>query len=140
MSILPNPRHERFAQALAEGKPACAAYEEAGYRRNDGNAVRMKGNENIKIRVGELQEQGAERAVVTLEGLIADASDIQIKALAKGHYSAAVSALTVKAKLSGHWVDRTDNKTSNIIYAVADEPLTEDEWSAKHAGGYTATR
>jgi hypothetical protein len=60
---------------------------------------------------------------------------IQIKALAKGHYSAAVSALTVKAKLSGHWIDRTDNKTTNVVYAVADEPLTEDEWSAKHAGG-----
>jgi phage terminase small subunit len=84
MPILPNPRHERFAQALAEGKPACAAYEEAGYRPNDGNAVRMKGNENIKMRVTELQGEGAERAVVTLEGLIADASDIQIKALAKG--------------------------------------------------------
>jgi hypothetical protein len=61
--------------------------------------------------------------------------NIQTKALAKGHYSATVSALTVKAKLSGHWIDRTDNKTSNVVYAVADEPLTEDEWIAKHAGG-----
>jgi hypothetical protein len=76
----------------------------------------------------------AERAIVTLQDLIADASDIQIKALAKGQYSAAVSALTVKAKLSGHWVDRTDNKTSSVIYAVTDEPLTENEWIAKHAG------
>ena len=66
MPILPNPRHERFAQALAKGKPACAAYEEAGYRRNDGNAVRLKGNEKIKTRVSELQGQGAERAIVTL--------------------------------------------------------------------------
>jgi hypothetical protein len=31
MPILSNPRHEKFAQALAEGKPASAAYEEAGY-------------------------------------------------------------------------------------------------------------
>ena len=76
--------------------------------------------------------QGAERAVVTLESLIAEAADIQTKALAKGHYSAAVSALTVKAKLSGHWVDRTDNKTNNVIYTISDEPLTEEEWAAKY--------
>jgi hypothetical protein len=114
MAILPNPRHEKFAQALAEGKPATAAYEEAGYSPNDGNAVRLKGNEKIKSRVAELQGQGAERAVVTLQSLIAEAGDIQTKALAKGHYSAAISALTVKAKLSGHWVDRSENQTSNV--------------------------
>jgi hypothetical protein len=32
----------------------------------------------------------------------------------------AISALTVKAKLSGHWVDRAENKTSNVIYAISD--------------------
>jgi hypothetical protein len=61
----------KFAQALAEGKPASAAYEEAGYSRNDGNAVRLKGNEKVQSRVSELQERGAERAVVTLQSLIA---------------------------------------------------------------------
>jgi hypothetical protein len=55
-----------------------------------------------------------------------------LRSLAKGHYSAAVWALTVKAKLSGHWIDRTDNKTSNVIYAISDEPLTEEEWAAKY--------
>jgi hypothetical protein len=66
------------------------------------------------------------------ESLIAEAGDIQARALAKEHYSAAVSALTVKAKLSGHWVDRGENKTSNVIYAISDEPLTEEEWAAKY--------
>jgi hypothetical protein len=51
---------------------------------------------------------------------------------ANGHYSAALSALTVKAKLSGHWADRGENKTSNVIYAISDEPLTEEEWAAKY--------
>ena len=130
--ILPNPRHERFAQALAEGKPASAAYEQAGYSPNDGNAVRLKGNERIQSRVSELQEQGAERAVVTLQSLIAEADEIRLKALAKGHYSAAVSALTVKAKLSGHWVDRSENQTSNVIKTISSEPLTTEEWAAKY--------
>jgi hypothetical protein len=132
MPLLCNPRHEKFAQALAEGKSATEAYEVAGYTPNDGNAARMKGNDRVRERVAELQEQGAERSVVTLEALIAEAGDIQTKALAKGHYSAAVSALTVKAKLSGHWVDRGENKTSNVIYAISDRELTEEEWDEKY--------
>ena len=132
MPVLPNPRHEKFAQALAEGKSATEAYEIAGYTPNDGNAARMKGNDRIMDRVAELQEQGAERSLVTLESLIAEAGDIQAKALAKGHYSAAVSALTVKAKLSGHWVDRGENKTSNVVYEISDRELTEEEWMAKY--------
>src|SRR6516164_4924171 len=132
MPILSNPRHEKFAQALAEGRPASAAYEEAGYSPNDGNAVRLKGNEKIKSRVAELQGQGAERAVVTLQSLIAEADEIQTKALAKGHYSAAISALTVKAKLSGHWVDRGENQTTNVIKTISPVPLTVEEWAAKY--------
>ena len=131
MPIISNPRHERFAQGLAEGKSASAAYEDAGFRPNNGNAVRLKGNESIRARVAELQEQGAERAAVTLEGLISQASDIQAKAIAKGHYSAAISALTVKAKLSGHWLDRAENKTNNVVYHISDRPMTQEEWAEK---------
>jgi len=35
----------------------------------------------------------------------------------------------LKAKLSGRWIDRTDNKT----IAISDEPLNEDEWIANFA-------
>ena len=48
----------------------------------------------IKARVAELQGYGAQRAAVTLQGLLDEASDIQVKALAKRHYAAAVAALT----------------------------------------------
>ena len=47
MGPLTNQRHERFAQAWAEGKTATEAYVLAGYKANDGNASRMKGNERI---------------------------------------------------------------------------------------------
>jgi phage terminase small subunit len=43
MGTLANQRHERFAQALAQGKSATEAYALAGYKANDGNASRMKG-------------------------------------------------------------------------------------------------
>ena len=42
MRPLANQRHERFAQTLAGGKTATAAYVLAGYKANDGNASRMK--------------------------------------------------------------------------------------------------
>jgi len=38
-----NLRHERFAQALAQGKTANEAYALAGYKANDGSASRLKG-------------------------------------------------------------------------------------------------
>jgi phage terminase small subunit len=62
MPVLPNPRHEAFAQALAKGKTADEAYAQAGYSPNRGNATRLKANENIRKRVSELQGRVAEQA------------------------------------------------------------------------------
>ena len=124
-------RHERFAQALAEGQSATEAYEVAGYTPNDGNAARMKGNDRVKERIAELQGQGAKRAVVTLESLIAEACDIQAKALGEGKFSAAVSALTVKAKLAGFLTDHPQNKP-NVVYHISSLSMTKEEWIAKY--------
>jgi hypothetical protein len=132
VAALPNQRHEKFAQSLAEGKSASEAYEAAGYTPNDGNATRLKGNERIRARVAELQECGAAEVAVTLQGLIEEATDIQTKAIADGKYSAAVAALTVKAKLAGLWVDKAENKANNVVYHIADKPMTMDEWAAKY--------
>jgi hypothetical protein len=131
MAALVNQRHEKFAQGLAEGKSATEAYKNAGYTPNDGNATRLKGNERIRARVAELQECGAARASLTLQGLIEEASHIQTKAMAEGKYAAAVAALTVKAKLAGLWVDKAENKANNVVYHIADKPMTMDEWQQK---------
>jgi hypothetical protein len=50
MPVLKNPRHERFAQLLASGKTGTDAYEEAGYRRNDGNGPALAGTEELNGR------------------------------------------------------------------------------------------
>jgi phage terminase small subunit len=70
MGPLANQRHERFAQALAQGKTATEAYVLAGYKANDGNASRMKGNERISARVQEIVGRAAERAEVSLERIL----------------------------------------------------------------------
>ena len=59
MPVLANPRHERFAQALHDGKTADEAYIIAGFQKNRHNASRLKTNETIRKRVDELLEEKA---------------------------------------------------------------------------------
>jgi phage terminase small subunit len=70
MGELTNPRYERFAQELAAGNTADAAYEAAGHRKHRGNAARLSAKESIKNRVREIQAVGAEYAAVTVQSLI----------------------------------------------------------------------
>lgn len=74
----------------------------------------MSAKVHICQRVDELRDQGAEEAAVTLKSLIQDGSNLQKRADARGQYSAAVAALTVKGKLSGFRVDRAENR--NGVY------------------------
>jgi hypothetical protein len=57
MPALKNPRHEAFAQALARGLSASAAYVEAGYKANRHNAAALAREQHIRTRVTELQEE-----------------------------------------------------------------------------------
>jgi len=139
MPTLQNPRHERFAQELATGKSADAAYVVAGYRPNRSNAARLSANQNIEKRVAEIQSLGAERAAVTVESLIAEAEAARTKAMAeKGGAAAAVAALTAKAKLAGLWrekVAQTDPSGEHAPrYIISDRPMTEAEWIRERCG------
>jgi phage terminase small subunit len=130
---LRNPRHERFAQELAAGKTADAAYVMAGYRENRSNAARLNANREIQRRVAEIQSMGAERAAVTVETLIAEAEEARSKAMGdKGGAAAAVAAITVKAKLAGLWRDKvavTDPSGERAPrYLISDHPMTVEEW------------
>jgi phage terminase small subunit len=62
MPVLHNPRHERFAQELAKGKTADAAYEEVGFKKNRHNASRLAREEHIRTRVAELLAERDEMA------------------------------------------------------------------------------
>ena len=95
---LRNPRHERFAQELAAGQAADAAYVMAGYKENRSNAARLGADRDIQARVAEIQSVGAERAAITVETLIAEAEAARSKAKAeKGGAAAAIAAITAKA-------------------------------------------
>jgi phage terminase small subunit len=131
MLALPNPRHEKFAQGLAEGKTAINAYEMAGYKPDRGAASRLSANVSIQARVAELQGKAAESAIVTLEGLIQEAAELQVAGLKLNQISAAVAALTAKAKLAGFWVDKQESTNTNYVVSAEPEP-TQEEWDEKY--------
>jgi hypothetical protein len=103
---------------------ATAAYVDAGYKANAGNACALKSQQHISKRIAELQEEqlavhqqsvaaAVVNAQVTIEGLIGEAEAARIKAMAeRGGSSAAVSAITTKAKLAGLWREKVDHHTT----------------------------
>lgn len=110
MPALSNPKHERFAQLLVKGKSASEAYVEAGYSANDGNAIRLKGNEKVQSRVAEIQE----RAAIRVEVSVASITERLLRLADKGEELAEASGLSVAraaamdvAKLNGLIVDKS---------------------------------
>ncbi|MBV7394115.1 terminase small subunit [Mameliella sediminis] len=76
MPILPNTRHEAFAQARVAGMTIDAAYVEAGYKANRSNAARMNANEHIRQRIRELQDAAAEQAEMTAAQVLEEIGQI----------------------------------------------------------------
>lgn len=124
MPILDNPRHEAFAQALAEGKTADEAYVLAGYKANRGNATVLKAKQSVKARVRELLAKGERRAEVTVAQVLTELSRLAMSDLRKGfdadgrllpptewsdEFSAAVASIEVVTKsLPGEADDEMD--------------------------------
>lgn len=126
MPALQNPKHERFAQELAKGKPACEAYVIAGYKESRPAASRLSTNVNIVARVAEIVDRGAIRTEITLASLMQEAGEIQAAAMEAKQLSAATAALTIKAKLAGLWIDKAENTNRNVDPArVSDAELAE---------------
>lgn len=59
MPVLKNPRHEKFALLLAEGKSQLEAYTLAGFKPHRGNASKLASENIIVERVAELQQRVA---------------------------------------------------------------------------------
>lgn len=74
MPVLSNSRHERFAQEVAKGSSARAAYEAAGYEATGQaigiNAGRLLKNASVRARVDEIVAAGAKRAEVSVERIL----------------------------------------------------------------------
>ena len=72
MPVLRNPKHEKFAQLVASGMTAQAAFTQAGYQAPQ-NAPRLRNSELVAKRIEELQtrnERKAEMAAMTRDDLV----------------------------------------------------------------------
>lgn len=109
---LKNHRYELFAQAIAKGETADAAYVSAGYRPNRGNAATLKANQSIQERVDELLSRAAIRTELTVAGLTERLLGIADKAekdtLGAPGLSVARASIMDAAKLNGLVVDTVE--------------------------------
>jgi hypothetical protein len=133
MPVLPNPRHEAFAQAIFVG--LCSpniyptrgyAYNAAGYRAKDagkagGSAEVAACNllKKIKIfdRVRELQAQAAERAQESADKCVQELNQLRRDAHSDKAYGAAVAAVMGKAKILNLIVDQPPNTSVDFSSA-----------------------
>lgn len=130
MPALPNAKHERFAQALAKGETATAAYVLAGYAPNDGNAARLKGNERIEARVAEILGRAAVRTEITVaaitERLLAIATKAE-KSSDAPMLQAARASLMDAAKLNGLVIEKGENvNTGALTVTYVNKPAGEE--------------
>lgn len=108
MPVLPNAKHERFAQEIAKGKSATEAYVAAGYAENRSHASRLVSKGNVADRVAELQTKGAERAELTVESLIDELEEARALALELKQPAAMVAASMGKGKVAGLIIDKAE--------------------------------
>lgn len=54
MPVLPEIRHERFAQLLASGKKQIRAYQDAGFSPNSRSAAKLAAKDHIQARIREI--------------------------------------------------------------------------------------
>ena len=123
MYALPNARHERFAQGLAEGKTQAQAYIDAGFSPKNARAnasTLLQKDPRILQRRDEMLRTRAEcnLAVVseiaveshcTLEAHLAKLAQLRDEAQAKGDYGSAISAEYKRGQALGFYIERKEH-------------------------------
>lgn len=126
MPVLPNARHERFAQELAKGSSATDAYTAAGYKGDRTAASRLSSNVNIEERVREILARGAERAAITEE--------MVLRELAKIGFSDIRKAIKWQAHVTDMEVDDETGETrmsvTNQVQIIDSDQIDDDTAAA----------
>lgn len=134
MPVLSNARWERFAQELAKGKTADAAYVEAGFKKNRHNASTLKQRETISNRVAELLagreemdrksiEMAAEALGIDKQWVMAELVDNVALAKQKHDIAPANKALELIGKELGMFIDRKEVGGPGEFARMSDDEL-----------------
>jgi hypothetical protein len=123
MPLLDNPKWELAAQEVAKGKTQLKAIEAAGYAPHDSNAARLIGNDRVKSRIRELQEQAAMSVNITLQGQIEKLESLLEQAMLLKQISAGVAAIDKQNELMGFKIQRVESKRVDEFENMSDEEL-----------------
>jgi phage terminase small subunit len=131
MPALNNPKHEMFAQYLAQGKTQDEAYELCGYKPSRSNASHLSDKQSIRDRVHQLTTKivtatataTAKKAAFTLESLIQRHDAVYERALEGGQYPAATNANKEISILTGHRVERAEIGSPGEFESMQDDEL-----------------
>jgi phage terminase small subunit len=135
MTILKNPRHEKFAREYVKTGIGAEAYRRAYPRAHPISTARVCASQlltkpNIVSRTAELRQAMAKRADITEDKILTDYQDALDLAKTQEKPDSIVNAATAQAKLVGLYKDRIEtsnvddiekmDKISDILQAVAD--------------------
>ncbi len=101
MPVLPNPRHEAFAQARARGARLEIAYEDAGFAAGQGHASRLAAQPEIAARIAEIREEQIELQAASPQAVIA-----ALLKVARAHEATGTAAAIKEVRLTLLEVDR----------------------------------
>jgi hypothetical protein len=123
MPVLANPRHEKFAQHLAQGRTEYEAYELCGYKPNRGNPCKLAKNPTVADRVKEITQEAAKRAIIDKQKLIEMNLEVREAAMNSGQLAAAVAAGKEVGIYSGHRIERSEVGAPGEFDALSDGEL-----------------
>ena len=106
MPILTNPRHEKFAQLLAQGRTEYEAYELCHYKPHRGNPCKLA--RKVADRVEEITREAARRTVINKEYLIEKSEELRAWGMEIDQLAAAGTAIRELGVLTGHRVERAE--------------------------------
>ncbi|KEA07133.1 terminase small subunit [Rhizobium rhizogenes] len=135
MPVLKNARHEKFAQAVAKGKSATEAYEEAGYKPDRKNAARLTTNDDIRRRVDEIKSRVAEKAEWTAADRLISLKSIHDASLSEDRRTA-IAAIAEANKMQGSYAPTKNEHTGKgggPIQTVDLSKLSDDEFNRLEA-------
>lgn len=120
MPPLKDPQHEKYAQIMAKGKVSQEeAYVQAGFKRDSGNAARLRANKTVNDRIVELQKVSAKKVGITIEWLQKEWLGLLDLAKSDADKQTITKALENLSKHAGFY-ETDNNQRTNINFQIVD--------------------
>lgn len=115
-------KRERFVQAYVGGMNATQAYIKAGYSESGAapNAVRLIRNDNVKLRIKELQDDLRGQTMISLQTIVEELINDRTTARRLSNINASIKANVELAKLHGLY-------DQNNCYKSPYQHMSDDE-------------